>query len=289
MKVSLIVCTKNRSEFLRRFLASLDITEQPSYTAEIVIVDNGSEDDTKAVCTQAAHQSRWNIHYTYCAKPGLGNARNHGVEHSRGEILAFTDDDCLLDNHYFLALVAGIEKYRADFGGGQIHHHNPDHDPRMASLRFTQSRKLPKDFHYLPSGTVQGANMFFARHIFNAIGGFNPLMGSGTPFPCEDIEFAARANQAGYNGTMLADLIVHHDHRRSLGSDEADCTALGYKRGKGAYLASLLLRGYPAPFNVWLADFENKEREVFLAGLVAQLRGAADYLETALTVRDDQQ
>jgi GT2 family glycosyltransferase len=92
-------------------------------------------------------------------------------------------------------------------------------------------------------GHVQGANMAFRRDVLQAIGGFDPLLGAGTPFPCEDLDAASRASQAGWKGGYFPAPTVHHHHRRRT----ADVAPLlrSYRYGLGAYFASLLLRRVP--------------------------------------------
>ena len=283
--MSLIICTKDREEALQRCLQSLEKLHTPYTPLEIVLVDNRSTDGTSDVISQYKEDSKWNVVSVFCNQIGLGNARNTGVENSNGEMLIFTDDDCLVEPNYFIQLCNQLEQYPADFGGGQILLVNEDDDERIANMQFSDIKTLKPGVPYLRAGTIQGANMFVRREVFDAIGGFNPQMGSGTPFSCEDIEFMARANSHEYIGRLFPSLIVHHDHRRRRGSAAAKTIVKSYQYGKGAYLASLLLRGYPAPFKVWRSRMETQNKKDYLQSLENEMRGAADYIGL-LTNRD---
>lgn len=109
----------------------------------------------------------------------------------------------------------------------------------MANLILKSKAIIPRQ-SFLPAGAVQGANMFFKREVFHRVGPFNAMMGSGTPFPCEDIEMAGRASLGGFTGAQLPSLIVHHHHGRKKFSVEAEDTVKSYDFGRGAYYASLL-------------------------------------------------
>ena len=67
---------------------------------EIVVVDNNSTDDTRQVVEEFERTSGLHVEYVFEAETGLSFARNSGVIVSRGEIVAFTDDDCIVDTHW---------------------------------------------------------------------------------------------------------------------------------------------------------------------------------------------
>ncbi|NOT61460.1 MAG: glycosyltransferase family 2 protein, partial [Acidobacteria bacterium] len=92
MKVSILICTRNRAASLARTLQSLLALEWTgAYEREIVIIDNGSTDDTRAVAERFPA-----VRYVYESRAGLSIARNAGIRHSDGELIAFTDDDVLV-------------------------------------------------------------------------------------------------------------------------------------------------------------------------------------------------
>ena len=89
---SIIVCTHNRADSLARCLAS--IAADPSATsAEVVVVDNASQDRTAEVIANAAGQSPRPLSGAWLADPGVSAARNCGIRQAAGQLLLFTDDD----------------------------------------------------------------------------------------------------------------------------------------------------------------------------------------------------
>ena len=93
MDISLILCTRDRAGALKGALdavAALDFAG----TWEVVLVDNGSSDTTKAVIEDFAKKVAFPVRYVHQPIKGLSNARNAGLAAARGAIIAFTDDDC---------------------------------------------------------------------------------------------------------------------------------------------------------------------------------------------------
>ena len=89
--LSVVLCTYNRAELLLRTLDSLCRQSLDKAVFEIVVIDDGSTDDTRQVVQ--AYESLLPLRYSRQRNAGLGSARNHGVFLSRGEILVFHDDD----------------------------------------------------------------------------------------------------------------------------------------------------------------------------------------------------
>jgi GT2 family glycosyltransferase len=137
----------------------------------------------------------------------------------------------------------------------------------------------------LPAGTVQGANMFFLRRVFERVGHFSEDLGPGTPnLSCEDIELAARASFAGFAGVTLPEVIVYHHHRRKPGSPESDATLRGYAVGRGAYYAIGITRGINEFWQLWarLQASKGQMPDAQAMDLEREFRGAADYLKLQL-------
>jgi len=94
MDLSVVICTHNRATKLTSVLEHLQSLVAPGDTSwEIVVVDNGSTDNTPAVIAAVAARAGVPVRYVYEGRPGSGAARNAGISESTGEIVAFTDDD----------------------------------------------------------------------------------------------------------------------------------------------------------------------------------------------------
>jgi glycosyltransferase involved in cell wall biosynthesis len=105
--VSIVIATRNRCENLRRCLESLQSCEVPPGSfAEVLVVDNGGDDATRALVS-GFEKSEGAVRFRYLQEPrrGKGFAVNSGVRHATGPILAFTDDDALVDKRWFLEII----------------------------------------------------------------------------------------------------------------------------------------------------------------------------------------
>ena len=278
--LSLIICTKNRCEQLSKSLEFVAKAKIPEEAIEIVLVDNDSSDRTNDVIECFAKMSRMPVTYGKCTEIGLASARNFGVNRSQGDWLIFTDDDCYIEELFFENFLASVEGESFRYGSGQIILYDKNDDPRVANLEIAEKTIIPPNA-FLPAGIIQGANMFFHRSVFQKTGLFNRHLGAGTPFPCEDIEMAARASLAGFVGAQLPGFKVLHHHGRKTGSPEALATIEGYDYGRGAYYASLLDKGISQVWAIWqsVSNFQGNSDQGARLKLARELAGASRYLE----------
>lgn len=118
--LSVVICTWNRASLLRRSLASHVTAHLPSNLPwEIVVVDNGSMDDTANVIKEFA--GRLPIRGVYEPKLGLSHARNAGVREARGEYVLWTDDDVIISPNWLISYADAIEQWpEASFFGGPV-------------------------------------------------------------------------------------------------------------------------------------------------------------------------
>lgn len=250
-------------------------------TLEFVLVDNNSNDHTPDVLNQFLMTSSLPTKIVQANKVGLGHARNRGIANSSGDVLIFTDDDCYLDEDYFINFLSRVDSSKVQYGMGPILLFNENDDPRVATARIDTEFFIPPHTTVIPAGMIQGANMFYLKSVFEKAGLFNEHMGAGTDFPCEDIEMACRASHAGFTGALLPGFAVHHAHGRKRDSVEASKTVASYDHGRGAYYASLLARGVPEVWNHWQRSFT--EGRTIPGGhfeqLARELGGAAKYFE----------
>lgn len=239
MDISLIICTRDRCQQLARCLASIRKTSF-ARSWELIIVDNGSIDATKAVADTFAKSFPGRVTYLFEPMFGLGNAHNLALTVANGEILAFTDDDCYPAPD-FLNHIWSIFATDESLGyiSGRILLHDPHDIPTavnesMASLTFPARS-------FVPIGSVQGANMAFRRQTLVGIGGFDPIFGPGALFNAEDIDAAGRASAAGWKGQYCPEVVVRHHHGRKGPDAPGQWKSAGI--GAGAYHMKLLLHG----------------------------------------------
>ena len=216
--ITVIICTRNRGASLHHTLDSL-LT--PSNLArhdwELIVVDNGSTDDTKRIATEVAAEFPSHVRALAEPKRGLSNARNRGVRAARGEILAFTDDDCVCEDGYLAGIreVLGYTEVEVAVGRTLL----VLDGKRPVWLNTDLARCLcDADFgtelHELPYSEAErflyGCNMVVRRPVFAKIGGFRPDLGAGATGFCEDTEFGTRALGAGYRIFYVPQIMVRH-------------------------------------------------------------------------------
>ena len=259
-KASIIICSRNRAAQLGTCLDSIHEDEMVATEAELVLVDNGSTDDTHQIMKAHADRVRYPVLVRQEPDAGLSRARNAGLDAATGDLLLFTDDDCYLAPGYIPLAVEIFESEDFDFGGGQIVLHD-ERDAFVGHNLFEQRRTLEPG-RFIPAGAIQGSSMVFRREVVEAVGFFDTMLGAGTPFPCEDIDYVARASFAGFTGGQFPELIVRHDHGRRTVRDYENILR-SYDHGRGAYYAKNILEGRLSFLFHWPRRSFGPERSVF--------------------------
>lgn len=121
MYFSVVVPSYNRAELLRNLLGSLEKLCFPENTEwEILIVDNNSANCTREVVDEFIRRNILPLHYLFEKEQGSSHARNRGVKEARGQIVAFLDDDEIVDEHWLIALCEGFDRFRCTGIGGKV-------------------------------------------------------------------------------------------------------------------------------------------------------------------------
>jgi GT2 family glycosyltransferase len=225
LKVTVAVCTRDRTDDLRRCLAAVQRLDPPPF--EVVVVDNAPRtEETRRLL----HEEFPGFRYVREERPGLNNARNRAILEARGEILAYTDDDVVVDRRWVGAISQAFAG-EPDIGAvtGLVVPLQLEHEGQLLFERvggfqkgFIRRRACIGSKRVLPwqwLGTGQfgtGANMAFRRSIFAQTGWFDPCLDVGTPTNGGgDLEIYMRVLKAGW--TLLYDpaVLVRHRHRRT--------------------------------------------------------------------------
>lgn len=267
--LSVIICTRNRAENLAQSLSSFAQAQTPFGDWEVIIVDNGSQDHTRDVVTDVARSSALPLKYTVEAKRGLSHARNHGVTHATGSLIAFTDDDCLIAPTW---LDAVVQEFTADHElmvlGGRVD--LADYQDAPIGIRPFPDRLQICSFEQIMERLI-GCNMAFRRNVFDTMGFFDTKLGAGTQVgSAEDIDMFYRAIKAGMKTCYSPTMRIRHAHSRV---DEATVSTLkdSYVRGRGALYCKHVLRG-----DRMMLKYAVDEIRSLLRSLVAQ-RTASTY------------
>lgn len=275
--ISIVICTRNRVDRLRQCLQA--IAGIRSFHAwELVLVDNGSTDATPLLISKFAAAASVPVTVAHQARPGLGRARNTGWRLAKGDIIAFTDDDCYIAPDYIESVAALFSASpRVGFAGGRILLHDPTDYPLTISEAL-EPRHYPPGSLLVP-GEFQGANMIIRRAALETIQGFDDHLGAGTRFVPEDVDALTRASFAGWEGVYDPRPTVRHHHGRK----EADIPALKrtYAIGRGAYWAKFALRPDTRRLNLqhwrWRVMKTYKDRE-HRRVMAQEFSGALAYL-----------
>ena len=215
--LSIIVCSRDRAPALSRCLDALPAVAMRDADAELVVVDNGSTDGTAERIAAFAARATFPVQAVHEPTPGLSRARNAGLRAATGSVLAFTDDDCCVAEDFPQLAAHVFDGAPFRYCGGRILLPDPT-DARYCYLDSEQRRLFPPGSALLP-GQIQGSNMLVHREVVLRIGGFDPLLGAGTAFRAEDIDYLARASAAGFGGAYVPELVVHHHHGRKPGPE----------------------------------------------------------------------
>lgn len=240
---SIVVCTRNRCTKLGACLKALaDLREPARGRLEVVIVDNASNDATSAVVGGFTAQAPGRFRYVHEGRKGKSHALNNGIAHSLGQIVLMTDDDCIVDADWACRV---IEQFESDpelsVIGGRVLLHDPVDKP--VTLRTSSQPAELRDTGPLFS-FVAGCNLAVRRSVLDRLGGFDTLLGPGSPrdIGAEDIDFVYRAHRAGLRISYIPAACVAHDHGRRT---DAQVAALhrSYIEGRGAFYAKHIARG----------------------------------------------
>lgn len=221
MFVSVVIATRNRRALLAQTLDALARQTWPSDRFEIVIADNGSTDDTRAVIERAAATpGATSIRYLLVATPGKSHAINAALREARGDLLALTDDDVLPEPNWIERLAAALTETNADFAAGRILPRWESSPPAWMSSALYGVLAVPDngETRLRIGGGARadvipiGANMAVRAAVVRHVGGLRPDLGKleGTLRTGEDHEFFLRMLHAGYRGVYEPTALVHH-------------------------------------------------------------------------------
>ena len=274
MLISLVICTQNRCSTLRTCLEYVLRLQSPGEW-ELIVVNNGSTDATSEVLASFADRAPFRVVLVNEPKSGLGRARNAGIAKASGEIVAFTDDDCYVSPDFLSRILEVFKDEKIAFMGGRVLLYD-ETDAPITILPETKIRWI-EPYSFI-RGELVGANMAARRSLIEKIGSFDPEFGAGTPFPCEDVEFLARASHTGAMGIYHPGPLVLHHHGRKPGKDLARLKTYDY--GRGAYYAKFILNPQTRIMLLkrWYWHARNEFPGLNYGTIFRELSGAIHYL-----------
>jgi GT2 family glycosyltransferase len=248
--ISVVVATRERARSLAACLDSLADLDYPDY--EVVIVDN--DPVTDATASLVAGRPEENLHYAREPKRGLAAAHNCGLAQAQGAIVAFTDDDVIVDRRWLTEIARGFRTADVACVTGLI---MPAELQTQAQLLLETHGQFGKGFEqrlvncngarpadplfpFTVGKLGSGANMAFRKEPLCKLGGFDPATGVGTVARGgDDLTALFSVLAAGYSLVYQPTALAWHRHRRNL--ESLSNQAFGYGVGLGAYLTSALV------------------------------------------------
>jgi hypothetical protein len=236
MDISVIIATFNRCFELDQLLNKLEEQTDTEYIKwEILVIDNGSSDNTMNVCEKYMMLDPLKIRYYFEKSKGKSKALNQGIHLAKGEILAFTDDDCIPDKTWICSVA---NEFKSDQSisviGGRVELYNKlDWD---ITTVYHNNKMEINDLHQLFPPLIIGCNMAIKRQVIRDVGCFDPLLGPGSKINAisEDVDILYRIIKNGYKVVYSPKVLVLHNHGKR---EKKEIIALvkNYYRGQGAF------------------------------------------------------
>lgn len=253
MKISVVICTRNRPDTVGQAVESVAECDYPEF--DVHIMDQSTDELTRNIVQGLAARfaPKCRINYHHLDKAGLSRAYNAGMRVSDGPIIACTDDDVIVP-HDWLAQIA--RAFASDPEVGLLYGQvlvpeslkgEQEKGIVIPSLLVEQRRRLSKGQGFKVFG--MGANMAIRRTLLDKVGGFDEALGGGGPLrSSQDFDFAYRTYHFG--SAILLEPSVKVDHYGTRTAEQWPATMKAYGIGDGAFYSKHIRCG--DPMALWL-------------------------------------
>ncbi|HEX6348737.1 MAG TPA: glycosyltransferase [Candidatus Dormibacteraeota bacterium] len=237
--VTVAISTRDRGDLIRETVASVLALEEPGM--ELLIVDQSRDDRTlEAVVEAGGGDPR--LRYERTSEVGLSRGRNHALRNSAADVVAYTDDDCIVSPAWLRAILREFESPGVAAVYGRLLPYEGT-DRTGIEVGFKPSEARCEYAERTPGWYIgHGGNMAFRRSALLDVGGFDPLLSAGAALASgEDSDIAHRLLASGrrvvYSGAALA----YHKHWKDWPAQRRMERAYGI--GAGAEFAKYLRCG----------------------------------------------
>ncbi len=226
-KVSVIVPVYNAERTLEDCINSLLALNYPKENRELIFVDNASTDGTADILSQG----RGEIKTLFEGKKGSAAARNRGLMSTSGDVVAFTDSDCVVDKDWLRKIVAPLEDDCVGIVGGKILAKRPCNKIEEFGEAIHDHNKAINE--YMPPYVIT-MNWASRLCVLNEVGLFDERFIRG-----QDVDLSWRIFQSGYKIIYEPEAMVHHENEKTLsglfreGSVHGFASVRGLKKHKG--------------------------------------------------------
>jgi glycosyltransferase involved in cell wall biosynthesis len=200
-EISVVVPTRDRARRLQRLLTSLREQTLDRAAFEVIVVDDGSGDETPRLLESEGERGGLAIRVIRRERPGgPAAARNEGWRSARGPVVAFTDDDCVADAAW---LEAGLAAAKRDPGAIVQGRTDPDPEEWKSFGPFSHTLRIPE-----PTPWFETCNVFYPREVLERLDGFDEHVFSAPAG--EDADLAWRAIEQGTPHAFAGEALVYH-------------------------------------------------------------------------------
>jgi glycosyltransferase involved in cell wall biosynthesis len=196
--VSVIVPARNASAKVPRFLDAIERQTVPTSDYELLIVDDGSSDETAMIVREGGQATLLSL----SSHGGAYVARNRGIDAAQAKILAFTDADCIPAEDWLERGIAALENGDADLIAGQI---DVPLGERSSAAQLVDFSSWYDQADFASRGVAATGNLWIRREVLSRIGGFDETLMSGG-----DMDLTERAVGRGYKLEYAGDVVVTH-------------------------------------------------------------------------------
>ncbi len=253
--ISVVIPTRNRPAFAVEAVGAALRSHYPSDRFEVIVVDNGSGSDDRVVLPDALANGDVKVRLLHEEIPGGSNARNAGLYAAEGEIVAFADDDVLVDRDWLASYarafarsdrvggVAGLTVPRELETPAQVWYEgfakaDPDFEGRVLDRRDPPTDRPLFPFTIGDFGS--GENFAFRRDVLIGLGAFDSALGTATyTLGGEDVEAMLRVLLSDRQVVYEPAAMVRHSHPREFAQFER--RVWGYGVGLTACLSKILI------------------------------------------------
>ena len=253
LSISVIVPVLNVAKTVRDLMESLMRLDYDDDKLEIIVVDGDSKDGTREIVQE------YPFRLVQQDGKGLNAARNTGIKYSTGEIIAYTDGDCVVPPGWAKAIVANFRDPGVGFVGGTLEGYNKN-EPLSNYMDETFFQVIP-GFHFRIEGTdlrllqlPAGANMAFRRSALARVDFFDENIIYGF----DDLEPVEEMGLKGFRIVLDPEVNVLHQHRTTLGG----LMKQHFNYGRGGTL--LLINKRTSNLAYWFSSYM-----IFMTGMLA--------------------
>jgi glycosyltransferase involved in cell wall biosynthesis len=210
LQATIVIATCNRRDKLQRCLVALERQTLPKTDFEVIIVDDGSQDDTGWLVDTFIRKSDMRLKYYFQKNRGPASARNLGISKVQTDYIVFTDDDCIPTSDWLEKLMEQIPNGSLWAGtGGKIVRYNNDIISRYIDHCGAMNHGSANGtIHYLVT-----ANALYRASCLSAVKGFDERIS----WPGgEDPDLSFRIQDLGYYLTITPAAVIRHDHKNTL-------------------------------------------------------------------------